>query len=308
MAVSTFKKMSGIAALAIGMAMALPSAASAQERGWNRGGQQGEARQDGGEQRPAWQGRGGGGENRGGGEGRGGWRGNGGGNNGGGGQQAPRFQAPAQPQAQAPVQVQPQAQPQGINRWLGSRDGGGRSWREDNAQQGARPEQNARRAPWNGGGEQRGNWNRDNDRRQDAQRNWNRDNDRRQDAQRAWGRVDSRNWNGGNRWSDNDGRRWNNDWRRDNRYNWQSYRNANRSLFRGDRYYSPYRNWSYRRLGIGFMLQPLFYSSTYWIDDPWQYRLPDAYGPYRWVRYYDDALLVDIYTGEVVDVINDFFW
>ena len=31
-------------------------------------------------------------------------------------------------------------------------------------------------------------------------------------------------------------------------------------------------------------------------------------GPYRWVRYYDDALLVDIYSGEVVDVIYDFFW
>ena len=73
-------------------------------------------------------------------------------------------------------------------------------------------------------------------------------------------------------------------------------------------YYSPYRSWSYRPLSIGFSLQPLFYSSRYWIDDPWQYRLPEAYGPYRWVRYYDDALLVDIYSGEVVDVIHDFFW
>jgi len=26
------------------------------------------------------------------------------------------------------------------------------------------------------------------------------------------------------------------------------------------------------------------------------------------VRYYDDVLLVDIYTGEVVDEIRDFFW
>jgi len=26
------------------------------------------------------------------------------------------------------------------------------------------------------------------------------------------------------------------------------------------------------------------------------------------VRYYDDAVLVNIYTGEVVDVIYDFFW
>ncbi|WP_409574764.1 RcnB family protein [Sphingopyxis sp. PET50] len=33
-----------------------------------------------------------------------------------------------------------------------------------------------------------------------------------------------------------------------------------------------------------------------------------AYGGYRWVRYYNDALLVDTYSGEVVDVIYDFFW
>ena len=74
------------------------------------------------------------------------------------------------------------------------------------------------------------------------------------------------------------------------------------------RYYSPYNNWSYRRLSSGFFLDSLFFSNRYWINDPWQYRLPAADGPYRWVRYYDDVLLVDIYSGEVVDVIYDFFW
>jgi hypothetical protein len=28
----------------------------------------------------------------------------------------------------------------------------------------------------------------------------------------------------------------------------------------------------------------------------------------RWIRYYNDALLVDVYTGEVVDAIRGFFW
>jgi hypothetical protein len=107
---------------------------------------------------------------------------------------------------------------------------------------------------------------------------------------------------------DRDHRKWNNDWRRDNRYNWYSYRNANRNIFRLGRYYSPYSNYRYSRLSISFRLGSLFYGSRYWINDPWQYRLPEAYGPYRWVRYYDDALLVDTYTGEVVDVIYDFFW
>ncbi|QYU71092.1 RcnB family protein [Leptolyngbya sp. 15MV] len=61
-------------------------------------------------------------------------------------------------------------------------------------------------------------------------------------------------------------------------------------------------------MSIGFTLSNLFYSNRYWINDPWQYRLPAVYGPYRWVRYYDDVLLVNTYTGEVVDVIHDFFW
>ena len=110
-------------------------------------------------------------------------------------------------------------------------------------------------------------------------------------------------------WRDRDGRRWrwSGDWRRDRRYDWSSYRHRYGSLFRLGRYYDPY-GWGYRRFSIGFNLWPSYYGSNYWLDDPWQYRLPPAYGPYRWVRYYDDALLVNIYTGQVVDVIHDFFW
>jgi Ni/Co efflux regulator RcnB len=55
-------------------------------------------------------------------------------------------------------------------------------------------------------------------------------------------------------------------------------------------------------------LAPMFFASSYWISDPWDYRLPPAYGPYRWVRYYNDALLVDVETGYVTDEIPDFFW
>ena len=103
--------------------------------------------------------------------------------------------------------------------------------------------------------------------------------------------------------------RWDhNNWRRDNRYNWSGYRNQHRDLYRAGRYYSPYNNYSYSRLSIGFFLNRGFYGQNYWINDPYQYRLPEVYGPYRWVRYYDDVLLVDIYSGEVVDVIHNFFW
>lgn len=106
-----------------------------------------------------------------------------------------------------------------------------------------------------------------------------------------------------------DTRRWNRqDWRRDNRYNWRDYRARHRSTYRIGRYYAPYYGYSYRRLGIGFTLGSMFYGNRYWINDPWAYRLPEVYGPYRWVRYYDDVLLVNVYSGEVVDVIYDFFW
>src|SRR5690606_6719882 len=91
--------------------------------------------------------------------------------------------------------------------------------------------------------------------------------------------------------------RWDRRWRDNNRYNWYNYRNQYRNVFRVGRYNTPYRNWSYRRLTIGFHLDSLFYSNRYWINDPWQYRLPAVHGPYRWVRYYDDVLLVDIYSG-----------
>jgi hypothetical protein len=105
----------------------------------------------------------------------------------------------------------------------------------------------------------------------------------------------------------NDRGRWNNNWRNDQRYDWRNYRSSNRDRFRAPRYRAP-RGYSYRRWAPGYRLQPFFYARSYWIVDPWQYRLPPAYGPYQWVRYYDDVLLVDITTGTVVDVIPDFFW
>jgi len=132
--------------------------------------------------------------------------------------------------------------------------------------------------------------------------NWRNDG-RRRDSWRNDGWRNDRRYSG-----NNDARRWNREWRRDRRYDWYAYRNHNRDVYRIGRYYAPYRNHYYSRLSIGFFLDSVFYSSRYWIDDPWMYRLPAVYGPYRWIRYYDDALLVDIYTGEVVDVINDFFW
>jgi len=104
-------------------------------------------------------------------------------------------------------------------------------------------------------------------------------------------------------------RRWDRQWRNDNRYNWYSYRNSYRDLYRAGRYYNPYGyDYGYRRFSIGIQIGAPYYSSRYRISNPWQYRLPDPGYGYVWVRYYNDVLLIDQYSGEVVDVIYDFFW
>jgi hypothetical protein len=100
---------------------------------------------------------------------------------------------------------------------------------------------------------------------------------------------------------------WRTDWRRDHRYDWRNYRHHHRSTFHLGIYFDPF-GWGYQRYGIGWRLWPSYYSSNYWLSDPYMYRLPYAPFPYKWVRYYDDALLVNIYTGQVVDVMYDFFW
>ncbi len=108
--------------------------------------------------------------------------------------------------------------------------------------------------------------------------------------------------------NDNRVDRWSSNWRNDSRYDWYGHRQRYGNYYRPGRYYSPYRGHNYSRISIGFSLGSGYYGSRYWINDPGYYRLPPAYGSYRWVRYYDDVLLVDLRSGRVVDVIRDFFW
>ena len=116
-------------------------------------------------------------------------------------------------------------------------------------------------------------------------------------------RLRARRWTG----APTPSRRWTSDWRHDRRYDWRDWRHRHRNRFHLGFYFDPF-GWDYFRYGIGWRLWPSYYRSSYWLHDPWQYRLPPAYGPYRWIRYHNDALLVNIYTGNVVDVIYDFFW
>jgi hypothetical protein len=100
---------------------------------------------------------------------------------------------------------------------------------------------------------------------------------------------------------------WSTSWRHNNKYDWQHWRRHHHSWFHLGFYYDPF-GWGYSPYSIGWRMWPAYYGSRYWIQNPWYYRLPYAPPGYQWIRYYNDALLVDTWSGEVVDVIYNFFW
>ncbi len=93
--------------------------------------------------------------------------------------------------------------------------------------------------------------------------------------------------------------------RRWGRNDWSDYRRTNRGLYRRGAWRAPFR---YRVWRPGLRIAPSDYVSRYYIVDPWRYRLPYARPGLRWVRHYDDVLLVDVRRGIIVDVIRNFFW
>lgn len=96
------------------------------------------------------------------------------------------------------------------------------------------------------------------------------------------------------------------DARRDwNRNDWRGWRDHNRNTYARGHWRAPFR---YRVFRPGVRLSVGYYSPRYYIADPWRYRLPRALSYQRWVRHYDDVLLVDIRTGRVIDVIRGFYW
>jgi hypothetical protein len=183
--------------------------------------------------------------------------------------------------------------------------------------------------PGNGGG----NW-----------RNDNRGDNRGQGRNDGWqGGARNDGWRGDSRSHDGwrgDSR--NNDgWRRDNdrdgfhgdrRYSWSTDRGRNyydRHRFDGFRQqyyrYSGGRYYARTRYRLGSFYWPRGFGARVWLIGEW---LPSAfyyddgyylhsywsYGLYsppfgcRWVRVGDDALLVDEFSGEILDAVYDLFW
>ena len=142
-------------------------------------------------------------------------------------------------------------------------------------------------------------WQDDERRQRDDRDRWRRSfGDCRDQSNQSYGFAERR------AWAD----QWNRSWRRDRRYDWMSWRSLNRGAYHLPRYYGPNGGYGYQRFSSGVILEPMFFGQDYWLDDPYAYRLPPAYGSYRWVRYYNDAVLVDLRSGMVVDVVYDIFW
>ena len=95
--------------------------------------------------------------------------------------------------------------------------------------------------------------------------------------------------------------------RHEARADWRDYRRSHRDAYRRPAYVGP-RGYAYRPVAVGHRFDRAYYGSRYVISDPWRYRLPAVHGAHRWVRYGNDALLVNIRNGRVLEVYNDFFW
>jgi Ni/Co efflux regulator RcnB len=75
--------------------------------------------------------------------------------------------------------------------------------------------------------------------------------------------------------------------------------------------YGSYRRphgWYYRRWNYGDFLPALFFGQDYWISDYRDFDLPYPPEGTVWVRYGNDALLVDEDTGEIIQVIYGIFY
>jgi Ni/Co efflux regulator RcnB len=105
--------------------------------------------------------------------------------------------------------------------------------------------------------------------------------------------------------------RWDNDrdhreWRHDQREDWQRWRDAHRNDYRRGAWRAPF---AYRSFGIGTTVPRDYWAPRYYVNNWGTYRLPaPTYGYYRYVRHYDDVLLINTRNGRVVRVYHNFYW
>lgn len=104
------------------------------------------------------------------------------------------------------------------------------------------------------------------------------------------------------RWDNRDHR----EWRQDRREGWQGWRDAHRDNYRRGNWRAPF---AYRSFDIGMAVPRAYWAPEYYVNNWDYYRLPaPGYRWYRYVRHYDDVLLINTRSGRVVRVYHNFYW
>ena len=76
-------------------------------------------------------------------------------------------------------------------------------------------------------------------------------------------------------------------------YHWNNYNRPN--------------GWYAHRWTYGERMPPAFWVRDYWVNDWWSFGLTIPPYGYEWVRYGDDAVLINVNTGEVLQVVYDLY-
>jgi Ni/Co efflux regulator RcnB len=140
----------------------------------------------------------------------------------------------------------------------------------------------------------------DNNRRDNDRSNNRHDNDRHDNNWRGNNDRHDNNWRDNNRHDNNRGS-WRGNFNRRNVHAQHHYR------WRGNTWRWPSGH-HYQRWTFGMTLPSLFWASNYWINDYYDYGLGAPPPGTVWVRYGDDAILIDRYTGEILEVVYDQFY
>ena len=85
-----------------------------------------------------------------------------------------------------------------------------------------------------------------------------------------------------------------------------------RNVTAGERFhygsYNAPRGFHYQRWTYGEYLPSIYWAHDYWLTSWWMFDLAIPPYGYEWVRYGDDALLVNVYTGQILQVDYGVFY
>jgi Ni/Co efflux regulator RcnB len=93
--------------------------------------------------------------------------------------------------------------------------------------------------------------------------------------------------------------------RQEYREDWQDHRRRNHAAYRAPKFSAPFR---YRGYNPGIRVSVGQYHPRYHLNNYSNFRLPAPGYNMRYVRHYNDLLLVNVRSGYVVRAYRNFYW